>query len=761
MNNLHHMFDRISMVEALDQDLLTGKSAVVIGAPKIGKTHLLEHIYSRPTRNQGGLLCKIGIYSLTASLREGEALSDHVFLRLFLRQLLAQISELFDCQNALKEEDDWVDAIKKAEQQVELLKQLPGDERVKEMLEQQRVTINALKAQLAELDKLGKIAEKMRRLLDRAEPIRVYEVSDIFLDLNNINKRIILIIDEFDRILQERGFTTNLYSFLRGNEGTIVTIVSSPLRLMDPSLHPDIDKQDRTDLFNHFQPKILDPFTRDEAREYLSWLPDAELTADEKEYVQSLGGGSPHFLKIARETFLRYGRPALPAARDEFERKYLSLVFEDAFHYIWERCSPGDRSALRQFVEGEKLDLNTTLGLIRQGYLVGTPTGNNLFCPLFNDYLKRQTASALAVSAGPPTPAAHAAAGKTSKRQRSPEPIEIEVLPLQHVFPTSLYYADQKHTDFMVFRLKNNTQETLRVQLSWRLVKYSEWSASPFDVPPGTHEEIVKIVLNDSEVRQLIGTVTAQIEYKAALLAGDREQPLPMKTLTVRLLPINNFLVARFDPQQNALLDFTWTIAAWVDRNEPRLQSVIRKAMQLNPGVGQKSGPGDDIREKTRERVKALYQALRESGINYHESRLVFHEEEKDLVQHVRLPGETLEHGMANCLDAAVLFASLLSYCDINPSFLLVPEHAIVGWRIPGSPGQEWEFVDVAGIASTSFEDAQRLGQERYEKVKHNCSEFAANTIATLNSKEFAVLVDVHRVWRERGLLPLQTYERR
>jgi hypothetical protein len=755
MSSVYEMFDRTSLVEALDQDLLTGKSAVVIGAPKIGKTHLLEHISSRPTSNQGSLFCKIGIYSLVSSLREGEALSDHVFLRLFLRKLQPQVGELFDCQNARKEEDDWDGAIKKAEQQVELLKQLPADARIAEMLEQQRITINALKAQLAELDKLGKVAGKMKGLIERTEPIRVYEVSDIFLDLN---KRVILIIDEFDRILRERGFTTNLYSFLRGNDRTIVTIVSSPLRLMDPSLHPDLAKQDRTDLFNHFQPKILEPFTPDEAREYLGWLPDDTLTPDEKEYVQSLGGGSPHFLKIARETFLRYGRPALPAERDEFERKYLSLVFEDAFHYIWERCTSADRSALRQFVQGGELDLSTSLGLIRQGYLVRNPTGCHLFCPLFSDYLKRQTADAPTASASATAPVSDLAAVKPSKKQKSPELVEIEAIPLQHVFPTSLYYADPEHTDFMVFRLKNNTQETLCVQLRWRLDGYSQWSSAPFDVPPGTMDARVKIVLKDSEVRQLIDPVTTQIEYRAALRSGDNEQSLPNKTVTVRLLPVNNFLVARFDEKQNVLLDFTWTIAAWVDKNEPNLPRVVRKAIQLNPAVEQMGKPGEDIRQVTRCRVEALYQVLKELEISYQESRLVFHEEEKDLVQRVRLPGETLNYAMANCLDAAVLFASLLSYCDIDPSILLVPGHAIVGWRNPDGPGREWEFVDVAGIASTSFGDACHIGQERYAEVKDKCSEFAADSDGTLNPKEFAVLVDVHQVLRERGLLPLRTY---
>src|SRR5207249_9121476 len=103
-----------------------------------------------------------------------------------------------------------------------------------------------------------------------------------------------------------------------------------------------------------------------------------------------LGGGSPYFLKEAREEFLKRERPSTPEAREAFEKKYLSAVFEDGFVQIWNRLAPPELAALRQAANGETLDAFVRMKLEREGYLITTASGSSLFSPLFPDFVKRR-----------------------------------------------------------------------------------------------------------------------------------------------------------------------------------------------------------------------------------------------------------------------------------------------------------------------------------------------------------------------------------
>jgi hypothetical protein len=77
--------------------------------------------------------------------------------------------------------------------------------------------------------------------------------------------------------------------------------------------------------------------------------------------------------------------------------------------------------------------------------------------------------------------------------------------------------------------------------------------------------------------------------------------------------------------------------------------------------------------------VRAIFQALKlDASITYVNSIVSFNPEEGSRSQRVRLPRQALDEQQANCLDGALLFASLLEAASLNPALVILPNHALV-----------------------------------------------------------------------------------
>jgi len=155
------MFDRDILMGMLDQECLggLGTSAAVIGAHKVGKTHLLDYICDRPNKWQENLFCIVDRHLLRASCRQGETLNDHVFLRFFLSALVNQINDVIETNSA--ERERWQAAIAQAEA---LAQQKKLNEEA-DTYEEQVSDARALRQKVQELDVLEQVSKKIAQLL--------------------------------------------------------------------------------------------------------------------------------------------------------------------------------------------------------------------------------------------------------------------------------------------------------------------------------------------------------------------------------------------------------------------------------------------------------------------------------------------------------------------------------------------------------------------------------------------------------------------
>jgi hypothetical protein len=192
------------------------------------------------------------------------------------------------------------------------------------------------------------------------------------------------------------------------------------------------------------------------------------------------------------------------------------------------------------------------------------------------------------------------------------------------------------------------------------------------------------------------------------------------------------------------VVDLMRYLAAWVTPRHASIDALLRQAHLYNANAGYDGYDGD-----VEEQVRAIYTTLKEDiqliySDSYHSIGAGPHQH----MQKVRLPSESLDARMANCLDGAVLFASLLESIAIEPVLLMVPDHAIVGWRSPAE-SEQINFLDIAQISKADFAEARRQGDLIFQTYKTSLDK------ELFVEEGFARLIDIADC-REQGIYPLQ-----
>jgi hypothetical protein len=162
-------------------------------------------------------------------------------------------------------------------------------------------------------------------------------------------------------------------------------------------------------------------------------------------------------------------------------------------------------------------------------------------------------------------------------------------------------------------------------------------------------------------------------------------------------------------------------IASWVTPHNVAVESVLSRAKEFMPGrrmPGYESwkSPEDQARTTAAE-AKAIYRALQQKGVSYVKSSSTFGTSANAAVsERVRMPFESLRDGSANCIDGAVMFASLFENLGMDPLIVLVPGHAYVGVRIAEN-SDKYYYIETALIGrNATFEAAVNAANDGVAK---------------------------------------------
>src|SRR6478752_3823117 len=149
-------------------------------------------------------------------------------------------------------------------------------------------------------------------------------------------------------------------------------------------------------------------------------------------------------------------------------------------------------------------------------------------------------------------------------------------------------------------------------------------------------------------------------------------------------------------------------IASWVTPHDRNVESVLARAKAYTadrrlPGYENWKTAAQQEQETYRE-ARAIFNALQRTGLSYVKSSATLGDH-RGVSERVRMLRISLSQSSANCIDAAVMYASLFENLGMDASIVIVPGHAYAGVRVAeGSP--RFLLIDVALTGRSTFEAA-------------------------------------------------------
>jgi hypothetical protein len=341
---------------------------------------------------------------------------------------------------------------------------------------------------------------------------------------------------------------------------------------------------------------------------------------------------------------------------------------------------------------------------------------------------------------------------------------------LTAIFPTAYSHSVTVARFPLVKCMIDNTCQhctNARVTVEATIQGFSEPYTDTLDVPSGRSEQVILLPrLSREKVLSLteIYTATCRILIRRHTESGLRE--LLDKTYDIQLQAFNTALFAVLDEQGDLVEDLADYLSVFVTPNKQEVQDFMGTAANEHPDkqiVGYQgaildhTGDVDRVaaRNISRREARAFFNALKKHAkLHYINSPVNFGKQPDRLTQRVRfsfqsLPSDPGQVGQANCIDGAILFASLLENIGMEPLLVLVPGHAFVGWRI-WKGIDEYDFLETTWIKTSKFEDALGEGNRQYrEAIQHG--DHQRNF---LDSDGFIRIVDI-TACRSRGIYAL------
>ncbi len=158
-------------------------------------------------------------------------------------------------------------------------------------------------------------------------------------------------------------------------------------------------------------------------------------------------------------------------------------------------------------------------------------------------------------------------------------------------------------------------------------------------------------------------------------------------------------------------------------------------------------------RKISRKHAKAFFDTLKHyAKLHYTNSTDNLGKQTGHFTQSIRLPFESLALpiGQSNCIDGAVVFASLLEHVGMEPFIVLVKGHSFVGWRIWEGVNQ-YDFLETTMIKQYNFQQALNEGNRNYNEACRR----GDNTRPYLDPNGFMRLVDIADCRRKKHINPL------
>jgi hypothetical protein len=244
------------------------------------------------------------------------------------------------------------------------------------------------------------------------DAIDQYDLEDLFMEIEDRDLHLVLLIDEFEYITQNPNFGVDFFSGLRA------LAIHCPLALITASREGLYDlchseEVKSSPFFNIFANVVLKPFSADEAESLIQGSLESTgvgFTDSDIRHVMEIAGGHPIFLQMASHYCFEGRVKGLEA---EPLHSYTAEGFleqaEPHFAYLWTKGGESERIALLALLaltKGKKPPTRERLvasyaradyilkDLARRGLVREEGENCTFFSPLFADWLLHEISAA-------------------------------------------------------------------------------------------------------------------------------------------------------------------------------------------------------------------------------------------------------------------------------------------------------------------------------------------------------------------------------
>lgn len=206
-------------------------------------------------------------------------------------------------------------------------------------------------------------------------PNRLDWLQETVRTLHESGKRVILLMDEFERITRNPNFDEGFFSFLRSlaNSYRVAYITSSCDELQNMCHNKDISD---SPFFNIFSNLPLRPLLPEEADRLIT-EPSERFgipLAPHRDRIVRMAGFFPFFLQIACSALFEHlaERPDQDPDWEAVDRAFLEEAGPH-FEFVWEQMDGPEKENLNRIAAGQKISRKYAFvneGLQRRGYLV-------------------------------------------------------------------------------------------------------------------------------------------------------------------------------------------------------------------------------------------------------------------------------------------------------------------------------------------------------------------------------------------------------
>lgn len=328
--------------------------------------------------------------------------------------------------------------------------------------------------------------------------------------------------------------------------------------------------------------------------------------------------------------------------------------------------------------------------------------------------------------------------------------------------PSSVLVDDSRFR-LLEGRILNPLQVAQRVFLEASVSAAADVVKTTLDVPPDGAEipHMRMPRFTRQEARQLSQTIVPAA-LNVELYVPGVQAPVDSFQHDVWVSQSDIVLIVR-EGDNRTFEDYTPTLAWWVNSGAEGLTDFLAQALPLD--VPRKMGyPLDErdsadtsIQEYVDDQVRVLCEGIQKLSLTFMPTELIWTAGATEIIQRVRRPEEVLSNHprRANCLEGAILFTSLIECMGLDPILIIVPRHALAGWKRrrvlinPSDPTQVWQvcgFLDTTLLSSDHiFETAVSAAQGYFLEYQHMFGRKSGSLA------EFARIIDVKAA---RGLPP-------